>query len=131
MKRYNANAYKQAYVIINFLIDYGEIVVPTVLLDNIENRMNKNYYFDLNDIKQIDLLEDTEKILTEIYLECMINKSEKNKIKKLAGQLKSIILEEKNLEENKNLLPMNLKGLSFFERLKIKFNKLAFGKVWF
>ena len=131
MKTYNSNAYTQAYVMTNFLVETGEIVISENLIDTIENRMNKNYYFDLNDIKQAEIMEDTEKILTQVYLECMVDEKEKTKITKLSNQLQNLILEEEELKENQALLPVKSNDLSFFEKLKITFNKLntIFGKA--
>lgn len=126
-EKYDANAYKQAYVIANFLIENGGIVMPQELLDILECRMNKDYYFDMNDIKKVEILPDTEKILTQIYLECIVNKKEKEKIYKLTKELKKIILEEdeKKVEKNQNfLISADLAGLKFFEKIKIRFNRL-------
>lgn len=132
MKKYNANAYKQAYVITDFLVEIGEIVIPETLIDTIESRMNKDYYFDLNDIKKTEIMEDTEKILTQVYFECMVNEIEKNKIDKLSNQLKELIVgkEEKNIEQS--LLTTSLDGLKFFEKIRVKLNKLSatFGKAY-
>ena len=123
---YDAKAYKQAYIISNFLIDNGEIVMEQKLLDTLENRMNKDYYFDMNDINNIDLLPDTEKILTQIYLECLASDKEKEKIFKLTKELKKIILNEdnKNANEQKSLILADLTGLKFFEKIRIKLNRL-------
>lgn len=121
---YNANAYKQAYVISNFLIDNGEIVMPQDLLDVLESRMNKEYYFDINDINKIELLPDTEKILTQIYLECLASAKEKEKIFKLTKELKKIILDEEETSNvEKSLMLADLTGLKFFEKIRIKLNK--------
>lgn len=123
---YDANAYKQAYIISNFLIDNGEIVMEQKLLDTLEKRMNKDYYFDMNDINNIELLPDTEKILTQIYLECLASAKEKEKIFKLTKELKKIILNEdnKNANEQKSLILADLTGLKFFEKIRIKLNRL-------
>lgn len=123
---YDAKAYKQAYVISNFLIDTGEIVMTQKLLDTLEARMDKDYYFDMNDINNIELLPDTEKILTQIYLECLAPAKEKEKILKLTKELKKIILNEddKNANEQKSLILADLTGLKFFEKIRIKLNRL-------
>ena len=123
---YDAKAYKQAYVISNFLIDTGEIVMTQKLLDTLEARMDKDYYFDMNDINNIELLPDTEKILTQIYLECLAPAREKEKILKLTKELKKIILNEddKNANEQKSLILADLTGLKFFEKIRIKLNRL-------
>ena len=124
---YDRNAYKQAYVISNFLIENGEIVMPQELLDTLEVRMNKEYYFDMNDISKIELLPDTEKILTEIYLECIATVKEKEKILKLTKELEKIILDEKNEKNSKvqnSLMLADLSGLKFFDKIKIRLNRL-------
>ena len=123
---YDAKAYKQAYVISNFLIDTGEIVMTQKLLDTLEARMDQDYYFDMNDINNIELLPDTEKILTQIYLECLAPAKEKEKIFKLTKELKKIILNEddKNANEQKSLILADLTGLKFFEKIRIKLNRL-------
>ena len=124
-EKYNPNAYKQAYIITNYLVDIGEIVISQNLLDTLESRMNKEYYYDLNDINNIELLPDTEKILSYIYLQYKIDAKEKEKILKLTKQLKKIIIgEEKEETENSSSMLLDLNSLNFFKKLKIKLNRI-------
>ena len=124
---YDKNAYKQAYVIANFLIEHMGIVMPQNLLDVLENRMHNSYYFDINDINTVQLLPDTEKILTKIYLECLVKEKEKEKIYKLTRELKVIIEDKQLTTESKKdnaLLAIDTADFSFWEKIKIKFNRL-------
>ena len=124
MKEYSANAYKQAYVISNFLVDIGELIISEDLLNVMEKRMNKDYYFSLNDIKKGDILPDTEKILTVVYLDGMIEEKEKERINKLTKELRKIIVKDEAIEAIQALIPSDLSGMNIFERIRIKLNRL-------
>ena len=126
METYDAKAYKQAYVMANFLIDTGELVMREDVLNNIEKRMNKDYYFDLNDIKVNDILPDTEKILAGTGYEDALDGyydvlGAALKVKELGyeniyiqghslGSTKALYTYKKLKEENNEILK-NIKGL--------------------
>ena len=123
---YDAKAYKQAYVISNFLIDTGEIVMTQKLLDTLEARMDKDYYFDMNDINNIELLPDTEKILTQIYLECLAPAKEKEKMKLYSLDNYCIFIASKyvnSLEDHINLVKVSKRMRGNME--KFHFNPIS------
>lgn len=125
-ENFNKDAYTQAYIIVKFLLEIGEIVVPENLLNVLEKRRNINYQFDLNDIKNIQLNPDTEKILTIVYIECIANHDDRNKIKKATKTLRKIIINEEEKDEkiNKKLLPVDINSLKWNEKIKIKLRKM-------
>ena len=88
---FNENACQEAYTIVNYLIETSNIVVPQKIMSVLEIGRNINHSFDLNDISKRELHPDTEKILTEIYMECIATQSEKNKINKAIKTLNSTI----------------------------------------
>ena len=124
-KEFDKNAYAQSYVIVNFLLKIGEIVVPERLMNVIDSRRNKNYKFDINDLNKIEILPDTEKILTEIFVECIANKEEKEKIDFFVANLRKLIINEQIEESKDNELPLNLATLNLAEKFKI-----AIKKIW-
>ena len=65
----NSRAYTQAYYIIELLSEEKKAKIPKHIMKNIESRMDKTYEFlvDENNIEEIELLEDTEKIISVIY----------------------------------------------------------------
>ena len=95
---FNENAYQEAYEIINFLVDAGEIVVPQKTLDVLEKGRNINHSFNLNDINRKTLHPDTEKILTSVYLECIATNKEKSKINKAVKVLRKTIIQEEGVK---------------------------------
>lgn len=121
-ENFDENAYKQAYVIINYLVNSGEIVISQEFINKIEQKMNKDYYFDLNDIKSVKILPDTEKILAVVYLEYILSEKERTKVSNFTSKLKKIIVKEEKQEIG--LITQDLSELSVFEKLKVKFNKL-------
>lgn len=124
-KEYDKNAYAQSYVIVNYLLELGEIIVPDKLMNILENKRNKNYKYDINDLNQIELLPDTEKILTEVFLECLVNKEEKKEIENSVANLRKLIINEQIEVQEENNLPLNLATLKLTERFKI-----AIKKIW-
>lgn len=112
-ERYDKNACQEAYVIVNFLVENGEIVVSQDLIEFLENNRNTEYKFDLNDINNRELLLDTEKILAKVYIECIATKSEKAKIIKSLKTLHKTILKEDYVEKN-----TGLSVLRFRDKLK-------------
>lgn len=125
--KYSSNAYTQAYVIVNYLLEMGEIIVPENLIKTLEDKRNIEYKFDLNDLKNIQLHPDTEKILTIVYLECIANSDEKKKIIKSIKYLrKTIIKEDLDKENSIECLPMDVNSLKWIDKIKIKINAIGF-----
>ncbi len=64
-----SRAYTEANYIINEMSEEMKNKIPAKILKNIENRMDKTYkfYIENDDFENVELLEDTEKILSVIY----------------------------------------------------------------
>ena len=122
---FDKNAYTQTYVIVNYLLQTGEIVVPEKMINELESKRNTNYKFNINDINKISILPDTEKLLTYVFLECVANSEEKKQINLLVSNLRKIIINE-DIEKQiqQNALPMNLTTLKWSEKFKIALKKL-------
>lgn len=99
------NAYKEVYVILqNF--DKSEFkLIPKSFINMLENNMNREYNFELDDdFDKQELLQETKTILSYVYLNYLGTKEEKAKIKQ---KFKQDILkdeEEKRLKYNSNEL---------------------------
>lgn len=122
-KEIDKNAYAQSYIIVNYLLQIGEIIVPERLINNIDSKRNKDYKFDINDINKVEILPDTEKILTEVFLECIATSKEKEQINLLVSNLRKLIINEPIEETQKELLPMSLATLKWTEKFKIAIKK--------
>lgn len=125
-KEYDKNAYEQSYVIVNYLLQTGEIVVSENLMNNIEINRNKDYRFNINDLNIIDLLPDTEKILTDVYMESIATAEERITINELVSKLHEIIKNEPIEEAQSNLAPLNLMELKWTEKFRIAIKKLLY-----
>ena len=92
----NRKAYTEVYYIVNLMSEEMKNMIPEKVLNNIKNRMDKEYefYIDEDDIENLELLEDTEKILSVLYTEERQNILKKEKM--LAGSKNKIT--EKNIE---------------------------------
>lgn len=121
----DSKAYSQAYEIIKFLLKNGDIVISENLANNIEKRRDKDYVFNINDIKETELLEDTKKILCAVYLEGMAE--HKEEILKNVDTIKKLILNDVSKQEeiNKELLPLNAKDLKLRDKILIAIKKLT------
>ncbi len=75
----NSRAYTQAYYIIELLSEEKKAKIPKHIMKNIESRMDKTYEFlvDENNIEEIELLEDTEKIISVIYTDYLAKEEER------------------------------------------------------
>lgn len=73
----DARAYTEAYFFINMLDKEIREKIPEKIIKNIEQRMDKNYEFS---DENIELLEDTEKILSVIYTDYLSTPEEKEVI---------------------------------------------------
>lgn len=122
-KSFDENAYSQAYAIVNFLVEEGEIIISQELWETLENKRNVNYTFDLNDIGNIELNPDTEKILTIVFLEFIASEEEKTEIDKAIRILKKAVINEEETIGNE-LLPIDFSSLKWSKRIKLKMKKL-------
>lgn len=121
----DSKAYSQAYEIIKFLLKNGDIVISENLANNIEQRRDKEYNFNINDIKETELLEDTKKILCVVYLEGIAENKEE--LIKNVEIIKKLVLKDTSIEEeiNKELLPLNTKDLKLKDKILIALKKLT------
>ena len=123
---FNKNACAQGYVIINYLMQTGEIVVSEKLMNYLEINRNKDYNYSINDLNTIKLLPDTEKILTEVYLESIATAEERETITELVSRLKEIIKNEPIEEVQTSLAPMSMTELKWSEKFKIAIKRLLY-----
>lgn len=121
----DSKAYSQAYEIIKFLLKNGDIVISENLANNIEERRDNDYVFNINDIKETELLEDTKKILCVVYLEGIAENKEE--LIKNVEIIKKLVLKDTSIEEvvNKELLPLNAKDLKLRDKILIAIKKLT------
>lgn len=96
----DSRAYTEVNYIINEMSDEMKNKIPSQILRNIENRMDKNYDFCIEDeeFENAELLEDTEKILSVLYTDYLASDEEKIIIKS-----KEKILENKKKETLANI----------------------------
>jgi hypothetical protein len=92
----NSKAYTETYYIINLFEKKLKEKIPIEIMKNIEDRMDKTYEFhaDENNIENMQLLEDTEKILSVLYTDYLATDEERKVILN-----KEKILSSKNKKE--------------------------------
>lgn len=123
----DTKAYTQVYNILEMLSESEKEKIPEKMLIGIKNKMDKSYDFkvDEENIEEIPLLEETEKILSVIYTDYLASEEEKDIIK---NKERLCFLEiEKNKQENYSSNPFENKK----ERLEENFqeqNKYNFEK---
>lgn len=76
-------AYTQAYKLIEIMPDELKKKIPDTVIIAIKNNMDNSYKFEMDDenIEEIDLLDDTEKILSVIYTDYLATDEEREIIK--------------------------------------------------
>ena len=96
----DSRAYTEVNYIINEMSDEMKNKIPSQILRNIENRMDKNYDFRIEEeeFENAELLEDTQKILSVLYTDYLASDEEKIVIKS-----KEKILENKKKETLTNI----------------------------
>ena len=75
----SSKAYAEVYYIINQMSEKMKNKIPESIIKNIKERMDKNYIFNSEnkDLENIELLEDTEKILSVLYTDYFSTEEEK------------------------------------------------------
>ena len=127
-------AYTEVYYLINEMSDEMRKKIPLNIINAIKEKMDKNYKFNVEneDIEDLVLLEDTEKILSVLYTDYIASEEEKNIIKnkeKLIAekrkaeipkvQVKEILFEKKVDDSNALIRTENKKWhTKIFEWLK-------------
>ena len=133
----SSKAYAEVYYIINQMSEKMKSKIPENIIKNIKERMDKNYIFNSEnkDLENIELLEDTEKILSVLYTDYFSTEEEKeiilNKEKMLESERKDkgfkIKKENEKLDNNdKDNYEKNIEkdGLQFSNKSKIEIKKL-------
>lgn len=89
----NSKAYTQVYYIIQNMSEDLRKKIPKELINIIEKNMDNKYKID--NIEKLDLLEDTQKILSVIYTDYIATNEERLIIKNKEKIINSTIEEEK------------------------------------
>lgn len=107
-----SKAYTQAYVIIDNLNEDLKKKIPIKVIKAIKSKMDSSYEFNItdDDIENIELLEDTEKLLSVIYTDYLASEEERKVIK---GKEKIILLKEEAKKKEKY-------STDVFQRIKNK-----------
>lgn len=107
-----SKAYTQAYVIIDNLNEDLKKKIPIKVIKTIKSKMDSSYEFNITDedIENIELLEDTEKLLSVIYTDYLASEEERKVIK---GKEKIILLKEEAKKKEKY-------STDVFQRIKNK-----------
>lgn len=77
----NPKAYTQVSYIINNMSSELKNKIPKEIISMIEKRKDSSYNIDVENIEDLNLLEDTEKILSVIYTDYIATVEEKEIIK--------------------------------------------------
>ena len=108
--KFNRNALKEVYMILSNYENAFDII-PKKYLYVIEDNMNREYAFNLEDIENINLLEDTKRILTYLYTNYISTPEERKILKNLEYiqynkkiQKYSIQFEQKRLKESNKII---------------------------
>ncbi len=96
----DSRAYTEVNYIINEMSSEMKSKIPYQILKKIEDRKDKNYefYIEDEDFENVELLEDTEKMLSVLYTDYLASDEEKIVIKN-----KEEILERKKKEKLSNI----------------------------
>lgn len=89
----NSKAYTQVYYIIQNMSEDLRKKIPKELINIVEKNMDNKYKID--NIEKLDLLEDTQKILSVIYTDYIATNEERLIIKNKEKIINSTIEEEK------------------------------------
>lgn len=95
-------AYTEVFYIINEMSDEMKNKIPKDVIDNIKRKMDNDYKFNIenNDFENVELLEDTEKILSVLYTDYLSTDEEKELILNMENLLKKS--KDKNINKIKN-----------------------------
>lgn len=93
-------AYSEVNYIINEMPEEMKIKIPTEVIKNIQNNMDKDYIVEIKDIEYDELLPDTEKFLAVLYADYIAPEEERKLIKATEKRIK----DKKIQEINKNII---------------------------
>ncbi len=78
----DSKAYTEVFYIVNSMSERMKEKIPLNIRNNIENKMDKSYKFNIKkDIMNMQLLDDTEKLLSVLYTDYFATNEEKDIIK--------------------------------------------------
>ena len=136
--KFNRQALKEVYEIIN---DYDEEElerIPEKIMRVIEDNMDNEYVFDIDNLDNNDLLPDTKRILTYLYTEFIAQGEERDLLKQIEKvqyekyinhkrQVQENIFEKEKLSEEQedieNTLPVVQEKESFFYKIRMFIQK--------
>lgn len=99
-------AYAEVYKLIEILPEEQKRKIPKDLIDVIKKNMDTSYKFEIDteNIEEIELLEDTEKILSVIYTDYLATEEERKiiKNKEKISLLKKEQKKKRQFKENYN-----------------------------
>ena len=93
-------AYSEVNYIINNMPKEMKNEIPTDVIINIQNKMDKDYVVKIKDIEYDELLPDTEKLLAVLYADYIAPDDERKLIKDTEKRIK----DKKIQEINKNII---------------------------
>ena len=106
----DSRAYTEAFCIINLMSEEMRNKIPKKILDNIQKCMDEDYefYIDEDEIENVELLEDTEKILSVLYTDYLSTDEERkiilNKEKVIANsKIKKNTIKTQKMFQDKNI----------------------------
>lgn len=110
-------AYTEAFYIINTMPNEMKSKIPNDVIDNIKSKMDNDYKFNIenDDFENVELLEDTEKILSVLYTDYLSTNEEKEVILNMEKLLKKS--KDKNVKDNINKNNLNIKINDVFENV--------------
>lgn len=117
-------AYTEVNYIINEMPDEMKNKIPKEVEANIQNKMDRNYVVQIDDIEDAKLLPDTEKILAVLYADYLATEDEKKSIKNMEDKIKNKKIQEINknvinpFENKENFIKNN--NVSLIKRKKDK-----------
>ena len=96
----DSKAYTEVYNIINCLSDEYKEKIPNKVIEAIKYKMDKSYEFniDLDNINDLELMDDTEKILSVLYTDYISSEEERKIIK---NKEKIVYLNKENKKKEK------------------------------
>ncbi len=130
----SSQAYTEAFYIVNLMSEEMRSKIPEKILNNIKSRMDNEYEFfiDEDEIESVELLEDTEKILSVLYTDYLATEEEReiilNKEKiisksKISNQINNDIELKETFPEINNQVITNENSKNINESLIIKQEK--------
>lgn len=130
----SSQAYTEVFYIVNLMSEEMRSKIPEKIFNNIKSRMDNKYEFliDEDEIESVELLEDTEKILSVLYTDYLATEEEReiilNKEKiisksKISNQINNNIEIKEIFPERNKKEPTNENSKNISELLIIKQEK--------